>query len=73
MMKAHMRVGVGLGWLAVGRPAGVADAGGALHRLAVVRLLHQILQAALRLHNLDFALLISHGDAGRVIASVLEL
>ena len=64
MMKAHMRVGVGLGWLAVGRPAGVADAGGALHRLAVVRLLHQILQASLCLHDLDFALLISHGDAG---------
>ena len=73
MMKAHMRVGVGLGWLAVGRPAGVADAGGALHRLAVVRLLHQILQAALRLHDLDLALLVPHGDAGRVIASVLEL
>ena len=64
MMKAHMRVGVGLGWLAMGRPAGVADAGGALHRLAIVRLLHQILQASLCLHDLDLALLVPHGDAG---------
>ena len=71
-VAALVRVGVRLGRLAVGRPARVAEAGRALRGRAVAQDLLEPPDLA------DFAddghvAAIEHGDAGRVIAAVLEV
>ena len=60
--------------LAVGRPAGVADAAEAVHGVAGIGHLHQVFEAAFGLDDLDmFVGLVAHGQTGRVIAAVFEL
>ena len=60
--------------LAVGRPAGVADAAEAVHGVAGIGHLHQVFKASLGLDNLNmFVGLVAHGQTGRVIAAVFEL
>ncbi len=66
----HVRMGVALARLAMGRPAGVADAGPALQRLLGEQAF-QVAQLALGAAALDMAVL-HRGDAGRVIAAIFE-
>ena len=67
-------MGVDIARLAVGRPAGVADAAEAVHGVAGIGHLHQVFEAAFGLDDLDmFVGLVAHGQTGRVIAAVFEL
>ena len=68
-----MRVCVDDGRLAMGRPAGMADAAAAGHGAAAVGHLAQDLQAALGLDDLDLAGGVLHRHTGRVIAAVFQL
>ena len=68
---AHMGVGVDVVGLAVGGPAGVADAQGAGQIRAVMGQVLQHLQAALGLLHLH-PLRAAHGDACGVIAPVFQ-
>src|SRR5690606_24683471 len=67
---ADVRVGIGLGHPAVGGPAGVADAEHAVEALGEGRLLH--LRHAAGAAHPAHAVRIGDGDAGRVIAAVLQ-
>src|SRR5699024_8731030 len=73
LVAAIVRVGVLHRGLAVGGPAGVADAAGALHGAAAVGHITEHAQAALGLDDLDLARRVLHGDAGRIIPAVFEL
>ena len=66
-----MRVGVQVRRRAVGRPAGVADAGGAGRQSAVPRLLAQLGDTPADLLHLNFPAM-EHRDPGGVIAPVFE-
>ena len=66
-----VRVGVRVIWLAVGGPAGMADAERAGQQRAVFRLCDQILKTALGLFDLERAVLL-HTDARGVIAPVFQ-
>ena len=65
-----MRVGVGLDRLAVGRPAGVADAGRAHQRLGL-QLQLEIAQLAFGAAAAEMAV-VDGGDAGRIVAAIFE-
>ena len=69
-LGAHVRMGVALGRPAVRRPARVADAGAPCERL-VQQAAFEIAQLALGAAALEVAVL-DRGDAGRVIAAILE-
>src|SRR5438874_13583115 len=64
-----MRVGVETGRLAVGRPAGVADARPA-GRIVPADYFAQVRQLARVLDDLERALIVEDGDAGAVVAAV---
>ena len=66
----HMRVGIGFDRLAVGRPAGMADAGVAHQRLALEPLL-EIAQFAFGAPPAEMAVL-DGGDAGRIVAAIFQ-
>ena len=68
---AQMRVGIDVVRLAVGRPAGMADAGRAGERFAAVGHVEQVLQPALGLRHLQDPVR-RDADAGGVIAPVFE-
>ena len=68
---ADLRVGVGVVGLAVGGPAGMADADNAGHGLALVRQVGQRLQTALGLLHTQ-TVRAAHGHTGGVIAPVLQ-
>lgn len=68
---ADMRVRVGVIRLAVGRPAGMADAGHPMQRRAVIGHLDQILETALGLGELKPAFTCD-ADAGGVVAPVFQ-
>ena len=63
-------VGVGFGYAAVGRPAGMADADVSEHAFFARRVLHQ-LHAADTAHAFDFAVCI-HGDTRRIVAPIFK-
>ena len=69
---AHMGMGVDVVGLAVGGPAGVADAQVPVEVRPVMAELPQRLQPALALADLQSQLLRPHSDAGGVIAPVLH-
>ena len=66
-----MRMGVLLRGAAMGRPAGVADAVGAVDRLEPDGLF-QVAQLAFGAANLQPVAVAGHGDSRRVVAAVLE-
>ena len=68
---ADLRVGVGVVGLAVGGPAGMADADNAGHGLALVRQVGQRLQTALGLLHTQ-TVRTAHGHTGGVIAPVFQ-
>ena len=63
-------VGVGFGYAAVSRPAGMADTDVSEHTFFARRVLHQ-LHAADAAHAFDFAVHV-HGDTRRVIAPIFK-
>ena len=67
----HMGMGVDIVRLAVGRPAGVPDAGSAVQQRAVFRHRGKIFKPALALCNVQHAVF-RHADACGVIAPVLQ-
>ena len=69
---ADMGMGVYIVRLAVGGPARVADAGAARHGGALRQPAAQLGHIALAFFDLQAALAIHDGDAGRVVAPVLE-
>ena len=69
-LAVDVRVGVDVVGRAVGRPAGVPDAD--LAREPLRQRLVQVAHPAGLLGDLDAAGLPEHGDAGRVVAAVLE-
>ena len=68
----HMGMTVGVRWRAVGGPAGVPDTGAALQRPTAVGQVHQRLQPALGLGDLQ-VVTVEHTDAGGIIATVFQL
>ena len=70
---AVVGMGVVRGGLAVGRPAGVADAAATPERHAAVGLFAELLQPALRLHDLDGTVAVAHRKARGIVAAVLQL
>ena len=72
-VPAHMGMGIGLGGLPVGGPSGMADAAGARERISAVGLFIEVAEPPRGLDHLGQLLPVPHGDARRVIASVLQL
>ena len=70
-IRRNMRMRIALGRHAMGRPASVRDADGAVSRGGVDGVL-QHLHLAHRTHALERARAIEHGDTRRVVATVLE-
>jgi hypothetical protein len=68
--RVHVRVGVAVGRLAVGRPAGVPDAGPGRQRLGLERV-DELLELAGPLHHAQVTPVVGD-DAGGVVAPVLE-
>ena len=66
-----MRVGVFFGGTAVGGPAGVADAIGAVERLQADDLF-QVAQLAFGAAHLQALAVAGHRDAGRVVAAIFQ-
>src|SRR5438874_2163653 len=66
-----MRMGIFLGGAAMGGPAGVANAVGAVERLEANDLF-QIAQLAFGAADLEAITISAHGNAGRVIAAIFE-
>ena len=71
-VAAQMRVSVYIVRLAVGRPTGVPDADRTLDAFAAVYNVAQDLEPALGFFDLKLSFPGQHGDAGRVVASVLK-
>ena len=69
---AEVRVRVAVGGAAVGRPAGVADAGVAVGQRLLAEVLRQDAELAGALARAHLAVVGEHGDAGRVVAPVFE-
>ena len=69
---AYVRVRVRFAGFAVGRPARMPDAAGALNGASAIRLFIQNGKPALRLYD-GQALFAAHGDARRIIAPVFQL
>ena len=72
VVVAHMGVCVCIGGFPVGGPAGVTDAGCTGHGVTTLDLCVQVLDHADGFFHMD-AVLSQNSDAGRVIASVLQL
>ena len=68
----HMRVCVGVGGRAVGRPAGMADAGKAGQQRAVFRFFRKSVDMAGSLDHMQLAVFL-YGDACAVISAVFQL
>ena len=66
-----LRVGVDVIRLAVGRPAGMADAERAGQGSTVIRFCNEVLQTALGLFDLQTAVLF-HADAGGIVSAVFQ-
>ena len=73
IILAVMRMGIVLGRLSVGCPARMSNTAAPLHRLAVIRLIGQLLQPSLGLDYPYLVLAVPHCDPGRIIASVFKL
>ena len=72
VVVGEVRVRVAVGRAAVGRPAGMADAGGAVGERPGGQVVAQHLQLARALAHAQTPVTVDHGDAGGVVAAVLE-
>src|SRR5690606_38159984 len=68
----EVRMGVGVGGATVGGPASVADAGGAVGDRGAAEFVDKDAELAGVLAHREGSLSVEHGDAGRVVAAVLE-
>ena len=68
----QVRVGVVVGGSAVGRPAGVPDAGGAVGERVALQVVAEDAELARALAHTQIALTVDDGDAGGVVSAVFE-